>query len=60
MSSHGDRASSCAGKSGPSKIDNAHNICVQVVPDFGGVEITMSPGRCSNRTHLSLSAMKVR
>ena len=57
MSSHGDSFSSGAGKAGPSKIKSAHSICVQVVPLFGGVLITMSPARNANPSQRALSAM---
>ena len=57
MSSQGDIFSSGDGNSGPSKINSAHSICVQVVPHFGGVLITMSPGRKANPSQRLLSAM---
>jgi hypothetical protein len=56
MSSHGDTSSSGAGNSVPSKIKSAHSICVHVVPHFGGVLITMSPGRNANPSQRPLSA----
>jgi hypothetical protein len=56
MSSHGETSSSAAGKTGPSKINSAHSICVQVVPHFAGVLITMSPGRNANPSQRLLSA----
>ena len=56
MSSHGDTSSSGAGKSGPSKSKSAHSICVQVVPHFGGVLMTMSPGRKAKSSQRLLSA----
>ncbi len=42
---------------GPSKISSAQSICVQVVPDFGGVLITTSPGRNTNPSQRALSAV---
>ena len=57
MSSHSEMSPSGAGKSGPSKIKSAHSIWVQVVPDFGGVLMTMSPGRNTNPSQRLLSAM---
>ena len=57
MSSHGETSSSGAGNAGPSKIKSAHSICVQVVPHFGGVLITTSPGRNANPSQRPLSAM---
>jgi hypothetical protein len=56
MSSHGDTSPSGAGNAGPSKIKRAHSICVQVVPHFGGVLITTSPGRNANPSQRPLSA----
>src|SRR5437879_4160703 len=49
-----------SGNSGPSKINKAHNICVHVVPHFGGVLITMSDGRNTKSSHRELSAIKDR
>jgi hypothetical protein len=57
MSSHGDTSPSAAGNAGPSKIRSAHSICVQVVPHFGGVLMTTSPGRNVNPSQRPLSAM---
>ena len=57
MSSHGEISSSGAGNSGPSKIKSAQSIWVQVVPHFGGVLMTMSPGRNANPSQRALSAM---
>jgi tRNA A37 threonylcarbamoyladenosine synthetase subunit TsaC/SUA5/YrdC len=34
---------------------SAHSICVQVVPHFGGVLITTSPGRNANPSQRLLS-----
>jgi hypothetical protein len=56
MSSHGETSSSGAGKAGPSKINSAHSICIQVVPHLGGVLSTMSPGRNANPSQRRLSA----
>lgn len=33
----------------------AHNVCIHVVPDFGGVLITMSSGRNGKPVHRALS-----
>ena len=52
--------SAAPGTSGPSKINMAHNICVHVVPHFGGVLITMSDGRNSKPSHRALSLISDR
>ena len=38
----------------------AHSICIHVVPDFGGVLITMSSGRKGNPAHRMLSNTMLR
>ena len=55
MSIHGDIESNGAGNSGPSKTNNAHSICIHVVPLFGGVLITTSPARNTSPSHRALS-----
>jgi hypothetical protein len=57
LSSHGERSQSGSGRSGVWKISNAQIICIQVVPDFGSVLITMSPGRKRKPSHLPLSSL---
>lgn len=57
MSNHGDTSSSGAGKSGPPKISRPHSVCTQVVPLFGGVEMTISPGRNRNPSQRRLSVV---
>ena len=39
-----------------SKTSIAHSVCIHVVPHFGGVLITMSPGRKAKPSHRALSA----
>ena len=45
MSSHGEIRASGRSNVVESKISSAQSICVQVVPLFGGVLMTMSSGR---------------
>jgi len=52
LSSHGESCHSGSGSSGVWKMSNAQIICIQVVPDFGSVVITMSPGRNGKPSHL--------
>jgi hypothetical protein len=56
MSIQGESWSSGAGNSGPSKINSAHNICIQVVPHLGGVLMMMSSDRNGNPSQRALSA----
>ena len=55
MSSHGDSFDNGPGRSGVWKMSSAVIICVQVVPHFGGVLITMSSDRSRNPSHRPLS-----
>lgn len=60
MSSHGERRDSGAGSSGVWKTRRAHSICDQVIPDFAGVLMMMSPVRSlkSSQRELSLSSVR--
>jgi hypothetical protein len=42
------------------KISSAHSICVQVVPHFAGVLMTMSPSRNSKPAQRELSNTMLR
>ena len=55
MSNHGDSRPSGCGSVGVWKISSAQIICVHVVPHFGGVLMTMSPGRSANPCQRALS-----
>src|SRR3954467_9533972 len=56
MSTHGESSVRRPGRSGVWKMRRAHNICIHVVPHFGGVEMTMSSSRNSNPSQRWLSA----
>ena len=56
MSSQGDSSVKGRGRSASPKISSAQIICIQVVPHFEGVEITMSPARNSKSSQRLLSA----
>jgi hypothetical protein len=55
MSSQGDSSVRGRGRRVSPKISSAQIICIQVVPHFEGVEITMSPTRNSKPSHRPLS-----
>src|SRR6516162_9990913 len=56
ISSQGDSSVKGRGRLASPKISNAQIICIQVVPHFDGVEITMSPARNSKPSQRLLSA----
>src|SRR5215467_8520908 len=56
MSSQGDSSVRGRGRLASPKISSAQIICIQVVPHFDGVEITMSPARYSKPSQRLLSA----
>ena len=56
MSSQGDSSVNGRGSLASPKISSAQIICIQVVPHFEGVEITMSPSRNSKSSQRLLSA----
>jgi hypothetical protein len=56
LSSQGERLHSGSGRSGVWKMSKAQIICIQVVPDFGKVLMTMSPGRKRKPDHLPPSS----
>ena len=60
ISTHGDSFDRSSGRSSPPKTSSAQIICVHVVPHFGGVLITMSPGRNSKPSQRALSAIMAR
>ena len=56
MSTHGDRADTGAPRSTRPCSSIPTIVCIHVVPDFDGVEITTSPGRSDTASHRALSA----
>ena len=55
MSSHGEMRSSGCSKVVVWNTSSAQIICIHVVPHFGGVQMTMSPGRNSKPSQRALS-----
>lgn len=60
MSSHGEIRASGRSNSGLSNTRSAQSICIQVVPHFGGVLMTMSSDRNANDSQRALSNTRVR
>jgi hypothetical protein len=55
MSIHGETLVSGFSRSGVWNTSSAQICCIQVVPHFGGVLITMSPGRNAKPSQRALS-----
>ena len=55
-STHGESCGSGAGSSGDWKTSSAQTICIQVVPLFDRVEMTMSPSRNGKPSQRALSS----